>query len=130
MFTTTERISEVTGVFVEKETLYTAQWMIEAYIGKTEAEIDDAGDRALLERALTFQTIYVNGQAIEFLEQVAVKSTTLGESQMVMNLELMAPYMSPFAVLLCKRVSWMGTRSVHTGPIFDRARPIDTWVTD
>lgn len=121
MFTTREAILEITGQTVDGPTLATAQMMVEAFIGKVEADVTDSGDRALLGKAVTFQAVYINGQVNDILEQVAVKSTTLGETTMSMNEDLMAPFMSPWAVLSCRKLSWATTRSVSTGRMFDRA---------
>lgn len=130
MFTTREAILEKTGVDVDNQTLATAQMMVEAYIGKVEQDITDAGDTALLGRAVTFQAIYINGQVMDILELVAQKSTSIGETTSTFQTELMAPFMSPWAAITCRRLTWMGTRSVHTGPVFDRTRYQRVWERD
>lgn len=130
MFTSKNAIEEITGVAVTGQTLATAHMMIEAYVGKPEVEITDAGDLELLAAATTFQAIYIRNQTLDIMEQVAIKSTTLGESTMSMNLELMAPFMSPFAVLSLNRLSWRRTRSIHTGPTFGVAPAMPVWEMD
>lgn len=127
MFITKEAIAEMTGVTVDQPTLATANMMIEAYIGKSESEIYDAGDRSVLGRATAFQAAYINGQSLDILEQVAIKKQTVGATNTDFDTNMMAPYMSPWAVMSCKGLSWMKTKSVHTGPIFDYAAPMDTW---
>lgn len=122
MFITKESIKDQTGVEVDQATLATAHAMIEAFIGKSDADVMDAGDRAILGRATMFQAVYINGQPLEVLEQVAVKKMTVGSTNTDFDIAMNAPYMSPWAVMTCKRLSWRGTRSVHTGPVFD-AKP-------
>lgn len=117
MFTTKEAVLERTGVTVDQATLSTAQLMIESYIGKNESDVTDAGDSALLGKAVIFQAVYINGQHMDIMEQVALKSTTVGETVISMNTDMLAPFLSPWAVMLCRNLTWMGTRSVHTGPV-------------
>lgn len=117
MFTTREAVFERTGVEVDQTTLATAQLMIESYIGKSEGDVTDAGDIALLGNAVIFQSVYINGQTLDIMEQVALKSTTIGETSTAMNTDMMAPFLSPWSVMLCRNLTWMGTRSVHTGPV-------------
>lgn len=117
MFITREQVADITGVTVDQATLATAQAMIEAYVGRTEMDIVDASDKATLGRATMFQAVYINGQALDVLEQVAVKSMTVGSTNTTFDTSMMAPYLSPWAKMACQRVSWRGSRSVHTGPI-------------
>lgn len=130
MFTTKEAILERTGVEVDGQTLNIAHMMIEAYIGKTEAEIYDAGDRAILGRATMFQAVYVGSLPKTLLEQAAVETTKIGETSIAFNTDMFAPYLSPFAVQICKGLSWKGTRSVHVGPAVDRPAYTYSWVRD
>jgi hypothetical protein len=127
MFTTAARVAEVTGVVVTGNTLATANMMVEAYVGKPESEITNATDLDLLAKATTFQAVYINGQTDDILEQVAIKSTKLGEASLVMNVEMMAPFMSPWAVLTLKHLSWRGTRTVNTGRTFGSNVTMPVW---
>lgn len=127
MFTTKEAVQETTGIELGPETLPIAQMMLEAWIGKSDADITDGADRATLGRALTFQAIYINTMSLDMLQQAAAKSTTLGESRTVWDTDMFAPYMSPWAIMTCKRLSWMSTRSVHTGPVFDKPQARLDW---
>lgn len=130
MFTTKEAIKETTGVDIAPETLPIAQMMIEAWIGKGDSEVTEGSDRAILARALTFQSLYIDGMHLDMVTQAAAKRTTLGESTTEWVVDLFAPYMSPWAVITCKRLSWMSTRSVHTGPVLDRTRYQREWERD
>lgn len=130
MFTTKEAILETTGVEVDQPTLATAQMMIEAYVGKSEQDVVDGSDRSLLGMAVTFQAIYINGNRMDILEQVAVKSQVIGETTTSFNLDLLAPFMSPWAAMTCKRLSWAGTRSVYTGRMTSHPVEIPAWERD
>lgn len=127
MFISREQILNDTGYEIEQETLALAQVMIETFVGKSEAEVDDPSDLAILGRATMFQAIYVSENGDVALVEAAVKSKRVGESSLTLDTELFSPYMSFWALMACKRLSWMGTRTIHTGPIFDRAPRIDTW---
>lgn len=132
MFTTRESIKEVTGVEVDQATLATAQMMIEAFIGRAELDVESSTDRNTLGRAVTFQAIYINGQSLDMLEQVALKASTIGATTTTFNTDMLAPLMSPWAVLTCKNLSWRGTRTVKTGRIFGKSSTSFTewWLTN
>lgn len=130
MFITKEAINTQMGVEVDAVTLSTAQMMIEAWVGKSDADVTDAGDRSTLGRAVAFQAVYINGKASDILEQIAVKKMTVGATNTEFDTSLFSPYMSPWAVMTCQRLSWRGTRSVHTGPIVDRVPVTTDWRRD
>lgn len=129
MFVTKERIKQTTGYEVDGTTLALAQMMIEAWVGKPEESVNDSGDRSILAKAVTFQAVYILGSNSDVLQQMAVKSISQGEAQYVVDTEKFSPYMSPWAVMTCKNLTWMGTRSVHTGPIWDKTAQVP-WVKD
>lgn len=116
MFITKEQINDVLGVQIDAVTLSTAQMMVEAFIGKSENDVSDASDRAILGRATAFQAIYIKDQRIDVLEQVGVTQMDVGATTYRFNEKKFAPYMSMWAVEACKNLSWYGTRSVKTGP--------------
>lgn len=126
MFTTREAVLENTGIAVDQTTLAHAQMMIEAYIGRTEQDVIDASDVAILGRAVTFQAIYIKGSP-ETWEQAAVASVASNGSTISFDTDRMAPHMSPWSVAACRNLSWRGSVSVTTGPMFDRPRPVDGW---
>lgn len=127
MFVTKEKIKERTGYDVDGTTLALAQMMIEAWVGKIEEDVTDAGDMALLERATTFQAVYIVDSPDDVLQQMSVKNISQGDSQFVMDTEVAAPFMSRWAVMTCRKLSWVGTRTIHTGPIFDSTPSVGRW---
>lgn len=130
MFTTVEQVAEFTGKAVDAPTVWRAQTMIELFVGRSEAEIDNANDELLLGRAVAFQAAYMVDNPEVAFDQIAVKSVGMGDYVVTMNTEWFAPFLSPWAVLACRSLSWTGTRSVHTGPVFDTPRAEPTWVTE
>ena len=118
MFITREEINIRTGLPVTQETLVLAQAMIEAYIGRDETEITNSSDKATLAKATMFQSIYIRTNTDIVLEQASVTSLSQNETVVKFNPDMFAPFMSPWAVLACRRLSWVGTRSVTTGAIF------------
>jgi hypothetical protein len=124
MFISKEQVLSMTNVEVGSELLALAQTMIEAYTGKDEVEIEDAGDLAILGRATAFQAVYIKDNPSSVLGQAALKTITDNTSTTTFLYEEMSPFMSPWSVRVCKKLSWLGSRSVHTGPVFDRSRPL------
>lgn len=130
MFITREEIVSHTGLEVTQPTLVLAQAMIEAYIGRDESEITDGSDQSTLARATMFQAIYIRQNTDIVLEQASVKSLSQNESVVQFDTDNFAPFMSPWAIHACKRLSWMGSRTVVTGPMYARSTPMPTWVND
>lgn len=132
MFISKEEIKSATGKDIDSQTLAIAQTIIEAFVGKSESEVEDAGDAGILGRAVLFQAVYLGDDAALILEQAAVKSIVANESTTEFDLNMWAPYLSPFAVMSCQKLSWYGTRSVYTGKMIQRGRGswVDRWVRD
>lgn len=132
MFTTPQEIKDKTGHELESQRVSNAQMMVETYIGRVEEDVTDASDLAILATAVTFQAIYLGDNEDMVWEQVAAK--TIGQNESVMSFEptMFAPFMSPWAVKACSRLSWMRSRSVSTGPVFDRHHVgwAERWVTE
>jgi hypothetical protein len=130
VFITKEEITQQTGYEIDTQTLALANLMIETWVGRSESDVEDAGDQAICARATLFQAVYIKEGFPDVLQQVAVKQTTMAESSMHLNTDYAAPFMSFWAIKACQGLSWMGTRSVQTGPIFDN-RPVGyAWERD
>lgn len=121
MFTTPEKVTELTGYTVTGDQISQAQAIIESYVGRLEEDITNPSDIGLLERATSFQAAYMVNNWGRTYEQVAV-------SQMVQNSNMItfkandktAPWVAPLAVMACRNLSWTRTRSIKTGRIFGR----------
>lgn len=125
MFTTVERVYEMTGYQVTEFNLALAQTMIEAYVGKVEADVVDASDFAILGRATAFQAVYIKENPDDVLEQAPVKSLGQNESVTVFDVEKWSPFLSVWVIMACNGLSWRRSRSIKTGPVLDR--PIEGW---
>lgn len=132
MFTTEQEISNRTGVFVDTQRVMNAQMMVETFIGRVEEDVTDASDRAILATAVTFQAIYLGDNEDMAWEQIAAKQIGQNESVMTFDPTMFAPFMSPWAVKACSRLSWMRSRSISTGPVFSGQRTgwAERWVTE
>lgn len=133
MFATPEYISKITGYALPGITLtkvIVAQEIIEAYVGRTEAEVDNANDEALLGKAVAYQTVYMVTNPDRVFDQVAASYIQSGQSSVSYKQgDEHSPWIAPLAHLACKNLSWRRTRSIHTGPIHKNARSLD-WVRD
>jgi|SRR6478735_11048522 len=127
MFISRDEIKSRSGKDISQDTLALANSMIETYIGKDEAEVEDSSDLAVLAKATMFQAIYIDGND-EVLEQAAITAITSNSSTITFASGAMAPHMSPWAVRACKSLSWYGTRSVKVGKILDSPRRRLGWL--
>jgi hypothetical protein len=124
MFISKEQIKSKTGVDITATVLALAQTMIETYVGKDEAEVERAEDAETLGRAVLFQALYINDDPTAVFEQAAVVQIQGNEAMTTFDTSKFSPFMSPWAVKACEKLSWLGSRSIHTGPVFDYARPL------
>lgn len=130
MFISVADIKDTTGYDVDFNTVRIAQLMIETWVGKAESEVEDASDIETLGRATLFQAVYINGSVTEIMEQAAVKTVSIGESTTSFDTSRFAPYMSPWAIESCKKLSWMGGRTIKTGRMFQHTAPVVGWEED
>ena len=119
MFTSVEQVKAMTGYTVTLDVVNQAQAVIEAYLGKVEAEIDSAYDLAILGKATAFQAAYMLNNTDRVYEQIAVRSVAQSDGGAVMNTEMWAPFIAPLAFLAMRYLSWRGNRSIKTGPVFE-----------
>lgn len=118
MFTTIEHTAQLTGYTVDNDLLAMAQGVLETYIGKVEAEIEDAVDKALLANATAYQAAYMQENYSTVFGQVPItRSTVMGAS--VALADSSSPYIAGLARMACSKLSWRRSRSVHTGPLTD-----------
>ena len=122
MFTTVEQVKTLTGYEVTLETVMMAQGIIEAFVGKTEAVIDKPEDLEIIGRATAYQSAYMLHNAETVFEQIAVKQIAQSDGSTTLMYENFAPFIAPLAHLSLRGLSWKGSRSVRTGPVFDSPR--------
>lgn len=118
MFTTITEVKTITGKIVKADLVARAQYVIEAYIGKFESEVTDTTDLEILKRAVAYQSAYmVNNEDVVF-EQMAVSTTTQNDSSTTFkSTDKTSPFISPMAVMMCSKLSFVKSRSIKTGKI-------------
>lgn len=132
MFITPEEVMEITpyeGITLEQ--VRQAQFVIELYVGHSEAEITSPRDKALLSSAVAAQTVYMMDNPDITFNQI--KATTVSQGgRMTTFAGDEAPFIAPLAVLACKGLSWKKTRSVRVGSIWQHqaVNPRELWVRD
>lgn len=130
MFTTVEYTQRVTGRTVSLELLYRAQAVIEMYIGKVEEDIISPDDLALLQRATSFQAVYMlNNEDIVYEQMSALQVLQANMQVTFRNEDTASPWIAPLAIMACNNLSWKRSRSVRTGPILGRRRRKE-WTRD
>ena len=75
MFATTTNVKDITGKIVNNQLVTRAQYVIETYIGKLEAEVTKARDVELLRRAVSYQSAYMVDNEDIVYEQMSVSTT-------------------------------------------------------
>jgi hypothetical protein len=118
MFTTTTQVKTITGKTVNAGLIERAQYAIEAYIGKFEADVTDTNDLEILKRAVAYQSAYMlNNEDIVF-EQMAVSTTMQNDASTTFKSgDSVSPFIAPMAVMVCSKLSFVKSRSIKTGPI-------------
>lgn len=116
MFVTTTQVKTITGKVVNAGLVERAQYVIEAYVGKLEADVTDTRDTELLKRATAYQAAYMlNNEDIVF-EQMAVSTTMQNDASTTFKPgDSVSPFIAPMAVMVCNKLSFMKARSIYTG---------------
>ena len=127
MLTTIDKVKALTGYDVTLGTITMAQGIIETYMGKSEGDVENVGDLEVLYRATSYQAAYMHNNADKVFEQIGVKQITQTDGSMSLTYEQFSPFLAPLAVLAMDSLSWRGSRSVRTGPIFDVPRWGRSW---
>lgn len=129
MFTTTAQVKTITGKTVNAGLIERAQYAVEAYVGKFEADVTDTKDLEILKRAVAYQSAYMlNNEDIVF-EQMAVSTTMQNDAATTFKSgDSVSPFIAPMAVMVCSKLSFMKSRSIKTGPISSKLAFPD-WTT-
>jgi hypothetical protein len=118
MFTTTTEVKTITGKIVKADLIQRAQYVIESYTGKFEADITDTKDLQILKRATAYQSAYMlNNEDIVF-EQMSVSTTMQNDASTTFKQgDTASPFIAPMAVMVCSKLSFVKSRSIKTGQI-------------
>ena len=129
MFVTTTEVKTITGKIVKADLIQRAQYAVEAYIGKFEAEITNVSDIEILKRGVAYQTAYMlNNEDIVF-EQMAVSTTMQNDASTTFKPgDTSSPFIAPMTIMMCKNLSFIKSRSIVTGKIFQPTTTTN-WIT-
>jgi hypothetical protein len=118
MFVTTTQVKTITGKVVNAGLVERAQYAIEAYVGKFEADVEDTRDLEILKRATAYQAAYMlNNEDIVF-EQMAVSTTMQNDASTTFKAgDKVSPFIAPMAVMMCDKLSFIRSRSIYTGKV-------------
>lgn len=129
MFTTPEKVTELTGYTVNEDMLSQAQGIMEIIVGRVEEDIFNANDLAIMGRATAYQAAYMTKNYETVYEQVAVTMMGQTDGTISLDVSMLSPYVAPLALLATRNLSWRKGRSVRTGAIHGAAPLVDEWVT-
>jgi hypothetical protein len=116
MFTTATEVKTITGKIVDAALVSRAQYVIEAYIGKFEAEVTDTKDEEILKRAVAYQAAYMLNNEDIVYEQMAVSTTGQSDAYTTFKQgDSTSPFIAPLAVMICNKLSFLRARSIYTG---------------
>lgn len=129
MFTTINEVKTITGKIVKADLVQRAQYVVEAYVGKLESEVTNTSDIEILKRAVAYQSAYMlNNEDIVF-EQMAVSATGQNDAYTTFKPgDKVSPFIAPMAVMICNKLSFIKSRSIITGKIF-QPNTTTNWVT-
>lgn len=118
MFTTIEQVKELTAKDVSQDTIIMAQNIIESYIGRIEIDVTYPTDKALLGKAVAYQSAYMEGDEAKVFEQMGAQQIMQFGQMITFGQDGTQPWIAPLAVLTCKRLSWKRIRSIQAGPTY------------
>jgi hypothetical protein len=129
MFSTTTDVKNITGKIVNNQLVERAQYIIEAYVGKFEDEVEDTNDLEVLKRAVAYQCAYMSNNEDLVYEQMSVSTTGQNDAYTTFKSgDKMSPFIAPLAIIICRRLSFLRPRSIKTGKILPEEIIVD-WST-
>lgn len=131
MFISKEQAAALTGYDVSAELLNMSQGIIESYVGRSEAEVDDARDLSNLGKATAYQAAYMRDNPELVFEQMAVNQ--IGQFGQIMSFrygDTVSPFIAPLAVISCRNLSWRRARAIKTGRIHGAPVSDVRWETE
>lgn len=132
MYITPEEVMRVTPYEdVTIAQVQMAQFIMEAFTGRLESEVDSPRDKALLARAVAFQTVYMRENPDISFNQMKVGSQNRGDSSLTFRDEY-SPFVAPMAAMACNHLTWWNSRSIRVGQTFQHRgiNPREAWVTN
>lgn len=130
MFTTIDEVEKYTGKTVTNDLIFMAQSLIEAYVGRPEAFVDDQNDKANLAKATAYQAVYMQDNADTVFNQIDAATVASFGSTITFRNDGASPFIAKPAVMACRNLSWRGSRSVAVGKMLDRGGRRYDWRVD
>lgn len=118
MFTTVNNVKQYTNIDVDLALITRAQALVEAFIGKSEIDVENPNDLIILDKVTAYQAAYMSDNEEVVYKQIASVSSGSGDSYQNFNASMSAPWMAPLAVLAARGLSFNKPRSIRTGKIF------------
>jgi hypothetical protein len=116
MFANTNDVKNITGKIVNNQLVTRAQYVIETFVGKLEVDVTKTRDIELLKRAVSYQCAYMNDNEDIVYEQMAVSTTGQNDAYTTFKPgDTNAPWIAPLAIMTCKKLSFIKSRSIVTG---------------
>lgn len=131
MFVSFEEVTAMTGQDIDIDNIAAAQSLIETYVGRVEADIENPRDLALLAKATAYQAVFMENQSKMVFEQVSMKSITVGgTSYNFPDNATDTLWLAPIAKVACSKLSWLRSRTVKTGKATVPGPRLLDWWTD
>ena len=128
MFTTINDVKTITGKIVKADLVERAQYIVEAYVGKIESEVTSEKDIEILRRAVAYQSAYMLNNEDVVFEQMAVSTTMQNDASTTFKQgDKVSPFIAPMVVIVCNTLSFIKSRSITTGKIFQPNTTV-SWV--
>jgi hypothetical protein len=118
MLVSVEEVQALTKHTTDEDTIQMAQWVIEAYVGRSEGDPMTSSDELILSKAVAYQAVYMHGSESKLFTTAAATYVSQGGNAVSYGDEL-SLYIAPLAKIACKNLSWKRMRSVKTGGVFD-----------
>jgi len=119
MLATTTEVLDLTNRNLNQSLINRAQSIIEMYVGKFENEIIVERDIELLKRAVSYQAAYMDENEDIVFEQISASTISQNDASTTFKAgDQTSPWIAPLAVMACKKLSFMGSRSITTGKVY------------
>lgn len=129
MLSTISSVKEYTGYDVTLPLILRAQAIIEMFVGKDEIDVENPSDFLLLDKMVSYQTVYMLENEEIIFKQAALTSQGQTDALINFNRDMFSPFMAPLAVMASAGLSFNKSRSYRTGSIFQKSKYRD-WKRD
>jgi len=129
MLSTISSVKEYTGYDVTLPLILRAQAIIEMFVGKDEIDVEHPSDFLLLDKMVSYQTVYMLENEEIIFKQAALTSQGQTDALINFNRDMFSPFMAPLAVMASAGLSFNKSRSYRTGSIFQKSKYRD-WKRD